>query len=82
MVFTFDAILVAVREKQGRERKFYEISFDQNGEIVTLPCTENVFRAVGDKKYIPYRMQGQYVKGEYQGRVYTRIGVSSVQALK
>ena len=82
MTFTFDAILVAVREKQGKERKYYEVSFDQNGEVTTLPCTEDVFRAVGDKKYISYKMQGQYVKGEYQGRVYTRIGVTSVQAFK
>ena len=82
MTFNFDAVLVAVREKRGREKNYYEVSFDQAGEIVTLPCTEDVFRAVGDRKYISYHMQGEYIKGEYQGRVYTRMGVTGVQAFK
>lgn len=82
MTFTFDAVLLAVREKQGREKKYYEISFDQGGEIVTLPCTEDVFKAAGDKKYISYHMRGNYIKGEYQGRVYTHMGIIGIQAFK
>lgn len=77
-----EAVVLSTKERHSKDGKnaYYDINLDQNGEILTLPCTDEVFRSVGDTKYKPYSLDLEYTKGEFDGRVYTRFGV--VQAVQ
>lgn len=81
MKFEFDAVMVSVGVRTGRDGKsFYRVNVDQDGEIVTFDCREDVTKNV--EKYKPYRFKGIYVKGEYDGRTYSRISIAAAVPLK
>ena len=81
MKFEFEAVAISVGNRQGKDGKsYYHINFDQDGEVCTFDCLEEVSKTV--EKYKPYHFTGSYVKGEYNGRAYSRIGVVSATPLK
>lgn len=73
MKFLFDAVAISVQERESNKKKYYRINVDQDGEIITLECDENVAGKI--KKYSSYHFHGVYVRGEYEGRVFTRMSV-------
>ena len=77
MKLQFDAIPVSVGEREGKDgKKYYSISVDSDGEILTFDTLEEVARSV--QKYRPAHFTANYMKGEYQGRTYTRFRVVSL----
>lgn len=78
MKFVFDAVVVSTQERESKDgkTKYYRINLDQDGEIVTFECTEDVAKKV--QKYKPYQFQGIYSKNEYEGRVYSRLSVVDI----
>lgn len=84
MKFVFDAVVLSVRARQSKDGKstYYDVNLDQDGEIVTMGCTEAVAQLVGPNKYTPYRLVGEYTKAEYGNTVYTRIGVVDAKVAK
>lgn len=81
MKFFFDGVAISVGSRTSKDGKVYRsINIDQDGEIVTFECTEEVANFV--EKYKPYQYVGSYVKGEFNGRVYSRIGVVAAQPQK
>ncbi len=78
MRFEFDAVAISVNSRLSKDGKtYYSLNIDQDGEVMTLDCAEDV--ALGIQKYKPYHFAGSYVKGEFNGRTYSRIGVTSVE---
>lgn len=77
MKLEFDAIPVSLgmREAKEGEKKYYNISVDSDGEILTFDAEEAVYNGV--QKYRPAHFTADYVKGEYQGRTYTRFKIIS-----
>lgn len=73
MKFTFDAVAVSIQERESNKKKYYRVNVDQDGEIVTLECDENAVPKI--EKYKPYHFLGVYSKGEYEGRVFSRMTV-------
>ena len=78
MRFNFDAVALSVNSRQGKDGKvYYHLNMDQDGEIFTFECSEDVSQQV--EIYVSYHFTGSYVKGEYNGRVYSRMGVVSAE---
>ncbi len=82
MKFEFDAVAVSVGSRVSSKdgKAYYHINFDQDGEVSTFECLEDVAKSV--EKYKLYHFVGSYVKGEYNGRTYSRIGVVGAQPIK
>ena len=75
MLFTFNAVVISTQERESKGNKYYSVNLDQDGEIVTFSCTEEVVKQIAGNRYKPHILTGQYSKGEYDNRVYTRMGV-------
>lgn len=76
MKFTFDAVAISIQERESNKKKYYRVNVDQDGEIVTLECHEDAVSKI--EKYKPYHFQGEYTKGEYENRVFSRMMVLDV----
>lgn len=77
MKFLFDAVVISTQMRESKGKEYYKINLDQDGEIITLDCTPEVARHVAENKYKSYRFQGVYARGEFEGRVFTRMSVVS-----
>lgn len=73
MKFTFDAVAISIQERESNKKKYYRVNVDQDGEIMTLECLESAVPKIG--KYKPYHFLGEYTKGEYENRVFSRMTV-------
>ena len=83
MKFNCEAVVLGTKERFSKEGKAYHhINLDQNGEILTLSCTDEVYKAVGSTKYVPFKLEVDYTKSEFDGRVYTRFGVTAAVQMK
>ena len=81
MKLEFNAIPVSVGKREAANGKlYYSISVDSEGELLTFDTNEEVFNGV--KKYVPAHFCANYMKGEYQGRTYTRFTVVSMSQQK
>lgn len=80
MKFVFSGVALSTNSRESKGKVYYGINIDCDGEIVTFDCKPEVVQAV--KKYQPYNFFGEYIKGEYQGRVYSRIGVTGISEIK
>lgn len=61
--FTMQAIGLSMKENVGKEdRKFYQISIDQDGEAGVLPLAEEVYKqhSATFKKYSPVSLTCEY----------------------
>ena len=58
---------------------YYKVNLDQDGEIVTLDCTPEAAKQIGQNRYKLFHFSGTYTRGEYENRVYTRIGVTDAR---
>lgn len=51
-----DAVFLGIKENVGREeRKFYEVSLEQNDSVCTLPTSAEVYNLLGDSKALKYK---------------------------
>ena len=83
MKFLCDAVVLGTREKYSKDGKAYhDINVEQEGEILTLSCTDEVYKSIGSTKYVPYKLEVTYTKSEYDGRVFTRMGVTGATPVK
>ncbi len=83
MKFNCEAVVLGTKERFSKEGKAYhDINLDQNGEILTLSCTDEVYKSVGSTKYVPFKLELDYTKSEFDGRVYTRFGVTAASPVK
>lgn len=73
MKFVFNGDAIAVSQRESKGKVYCSIAIAQENEVVELACTPEVASQV--KKYQNYNFTGQYTKGEYQGRVYSRMEV-------
>ena len=74
MKFVFDAFAISTGCKTSKDGKeYYTVNLEQDGELLTLDCTADVAKAI--KRFTQYTFVGTYTKGEFNGRVYTRMGV-------
>ncbi len=81
MKLQFDAIPVSTGFREGKDgKKYYNVSVDSDGEILTFDASEEVHNSI--QKYRPARFVANYMKGEYQGRTYTRFTVISISQQK
>lgn len=82
MKFNFDAVIVSIQERESKGNRYFSVNLDQDGEIVTFSCTEDVAKQLRPNRYKPCQLTGQYTKGEFDGRVFTRIGVVGARVLE
>ena len=79
MKFGFDAIVISVQERESKGNMYYKVNLDEDGEIVTLDCTPEAAKQIGQNRYKLFHFSGTYTRGEYENRVYTRIGVTDAR---
>lgn len=82
MKFEFDAVVISTKKQESKGKEYYRVNLEQDGEIVTLECLPDVAKQVGENKYQPYHLQGVYIKGEYEGRVFLRMTVVGARIAK
>lgn len=83
MKFVFEGIPVSAGCRESKDgKRYYDISVDCEGELVTMSADQEVYNAFKDAKYKPCRFIGAYQKGEYQGRTYTRLSVVALALQK
>ena len=61
--FAISCIGLSIKENVGKEdRKFYQISIDQDGEAGTLPLSEEAYKNISPvfKKYSPVTLTCEY----------------------
>ena len=80
MKFVFNGDAIAVEKRESKGKVYCSINILQDNEVVQLACTQDVANVV--EKFKNYNFTGQYTKGEYQGRVYSRIEVIGLSATK
>lgn len=80
MKFGFDAVVISIQRRESKGKEYFRINLDQDGEIVTLECSPDVAGCV--EKYKSYHLTGLYSKGEYEGRVFSRMVVVGAQLSK
>ena len=51
MKFGFDAIVISVQERESKGNMYYKVNLDQDGEIVTLDCTPEAAKQIGQNRY-------------------------------
>ena len=70
--FTINAIGLSLKENIGKEdKKYYQISIDQDGEAGTLPLSEEAYKSASPtfKKYSPVTLHCEYNDGYKTVRV-------------
>lgn len=83
MKMNCEAVVLGVKERFGKDNKVYhDVNLDQDGDILTVSCTDDVFKALAGVKYKPCRLVLEYAKIEVKGQVWTRFGVVSAEVLK
>lgn len=51
-----EAVFLGIKENIGKEeRRFYEVSIEQNDSVCTLPTSVDVYNSLGDSKAFKYK---------------------------
>lgn len=83
MKVNFNAIPITVNVRTGKNGKsYYDVTLEQDGEVMTLGANESIFGAISNLKYKPCSCVGSYVRSEFQGAVRTYFVVESIVAQK
>jgi len=65
---TAQIVAISKTEKFKKNKEpFYQLSFEQNGELWQMLCEPDVFNAV--ERFKPYTVEILYVSGTYNGSV-------------
>lgn len=79
MKFVFNAVVVSTSRREYKGKIYNHLNLEQDGEVFVLECSPEVVEVV--QKYREHCLHGRYVKGEYQGRVFTKISVVGAEVL-